>query len=403
MTDTAPPDTRVQGRQTILGLFEDVARYDGVRKLQELVRGLGELFNAETTFVAHALDDPATRVRGITAWKDGTYKEPWEYDLEGNPCQLTYSGEPTFIPCNVAEEFEKKKDSGYSSYIGVPLKNPAGDTIGHIAIYASREHTIDSYALEIAQIAGHLAQAEVLRVIAENKLQDRIETLSSQQISRTETLQTVAHDIRSPLSAVINALELAEEDSNPDSVAIMVSGAKQAAQRLLSFASTYLDLERLEHADTAKLKDTRVVVKTLVDDVLGMARDVAMAHGVTIGVVPFDEQLSVRGSAQELARALSNLISNAIKYSPPGTQVGLSVHIDAGLVALSVRDQGPGVPDAMGESVFEAFESGASPANHPTGSGLGLAIAKKVVERHDGEIGFQNHEQGCTFFFKIPV
>lgn len=403
MTEATMPDTRDQGRQTILGLFEDVARYDGVRKLQELVRGLGELFNAETTFVAHALDDPATRVRGITAWKDGAFKEPWEYELEGNPCQLTYSGEPTFIPCNVAEEFEKKKDSGYSSYIGIPLKSPAGYTIGHIAIYASRDHATDSYALEIAQIAGHLAQAEVQRVIAENKLQDRIDTLSSQQENRNETLQTVAHDIRSPLSAVINALELAEEDSNPDSVAIMVSGAKKAAQRLLSFASTYLDLERLEHADTANLKDARVAVNTLVDDVLSMARDVAVDQGVTISVAPFDDQLSVRGSSQELARALSNLVSNAIKYSPSGGRVEISVGDKAGHVTVSVRDHGPGVPDTMGETVFEAFESGASPANHPVGSGLGLAIAKKVIERHDGEIGFQNHEQGCTFFIKIPV
>lgn len=396
-------EQRDHGAQTILGLFEDAAKYDGVQKLQELVRGLGELFNAETTFVAHALDDPVTRARGITAWKDGAFKDPWEYDLDGNPCQLTYSGEPTFIPCDVAEEFEKKKDSGYSSYIGVPLKNAAGNTIGHIAIYASREQATDSYALEIAQIAGHLAQAEVQRIIAETKLQNKIDTLSSQQANRKETLQTVAHDIRSPLSSVINALELAEEDSNPDSVAIMVSGAKLAAQRLLSFASTYLDLERLEHADTTNLHATRVVIKTLFDDVLSMARDVAADQGVTISVAPFDERLSVRGSAQELARALSNLVSNATKYSPSGAEVELSVSESTGHVTLNVRDQGPGVPDSMGESVFEAFESGSAPANHPTGSGLGLAIAKKVVDRHDGEIGFENHDQGCTFFIKIPV
>ena len=396
-------DQRNSGARTILGLFEDAARYDGIRKLQELVRGLGELFNAETTFVAHALDDPVTRVRGVAAWKDGAPKESWDYELEGNPCQLTYGGEPTFIPCDVASEFEKKKDSGYSSYIGIPLKNPAGDTIGHIAIYASQEHATDSYALEVAQIAGHLAQAEIQRIIAENKLQENIDSLSSQQVSRKETLQTVAHDIRSPLSSVINALELAEEDDNPETVAIMVAGAKKAAQRLLAFTSTYLDLERLEHADTANLRDTRVVVKTLLDDVLSMARDVAMNQGVTISVTTFDEQLSVMGSAQELARALSNLISNAIKYSPFGGTVEISVSEDAGHVTVSVRDQGPGVPDAMSEIVFEAFESGTSPANHPVGSGLGLAIAKKVVDRHGGEIGFQNHNPGCTFFFKTPM
>lgn len=402
MNDTAPTDTRAQGRQTILGLFDDAAKYDGVRKLQELVRGLGELFEAETTFVAHALDDPVTRVRGVAAWKDGAFKEPWEYDLEGNPCQLTYDGEPTFIPCDVAREFDKKKDSGYSSYIGIPLKNPAGDTIGHIAIYASREHAPDSYAMEVAQLAGHLAQSEIQRIIAESRLRDRIDTLSSQQEISTATLQTVAHDIRSPLASVINALEFAEIHGSPETISAMVSGAKQAAERLLSFTTTYLDLERLEHSDKSNLKDERVSIKTLIEDVLGIANDVAAGQDVSITVSPFDEELAVRGSLLELARALSNLISNAIKFSPPGSEVGITVGTDATQVTLCVRDYGPGVSDAMRDTIFEAFESGTPPANHPRGSGLGLAIAKKVVERHDGTIHFENHDEGSSFCLTIP-
>lgn len=395
-------ESRHRGAQTILGLFEDASRFDGTRKLQELVRGLGELFDAETTFIAHALDDPVSRVRSVAAWKDGAYKDPWEYELAGNPCQLTYDGTPTFIPCELASEFEKKKDSGYASYIGIPLKSSDGQTIGHIAIYASDERQSDSYALEIAQIAAYLAQAEIQHIITESKLQDRIEVLSEQHEIRGETVRTVAHDIRSPLSAVIGVLELAENDENPDNVSAMVSGAKEAAQRLLTFASSYLDLERLHQADTESLKTTQVAIRELVDNALAIANDEAMTQSVAIKVIPYDQDLNVTGSPQELGRVLSNLISNAVKYSPAGREVELSVNETNEHLTINVRDYGPGVTDDIKDCVFEAFKSGPPPAEHMRGSGLGLAIAKKIIDRHGGDIDFTNHDDGSTFFFSLP-
>lgn len=402
MIKNGTSETRTRGAATILGLFEDASRYEGAKKLQVLVKGLGELFEAETTFIAHALDDPATRVRGIAAWKDGAYKDPWEYDLSGNPCQLTYDGNPTFIPCDIAQEYENKKDSGYSSYIGIPLKSSEDKTIGHIAIYASASHEPDSYALEIAQIAGHLAQSEIQRIIAEAEFKSRIDELSSQQEISKETVRTVAHDIRSPLSAVIGILELAENGDNPNTVSDMVAGAKNAAKRLLSFASEYLDLERLNQASTANLKASQVTIKELIDGVISMTEEERKAKNITIAVHPYDDKLALPGSAQELERAISNLVSNAIKFSTAGDKIEISVIDQASNVKVHVRDFGMGIPKAMQDCLFEPFESGSCPDTGAKGSGLGLAIAKKVIERHGGDIGVENHDPGSMFFFSIP-
>lgn len=402
-SDSSAASKRNSGAGTILSLLENASKFDGQKKLQELVRGIGELFEAETTFVAHALDSPTTEARVIAAWKDGTYKPPWDYKLEGNPCALTYDGNPTFIPCDVARQFEKKKDSGYSSYIGIPLKDIDDETIGHIAIYSSSTHEPNSYAMEVAQISGHIAQAEVQRIIAEGKLKGRIDELSSMQELSNDAIKTVAHDIRSPLGAVIGILSMAEEHDNPANVASMISNARKAVEQLVGFASEYLDLERLKTADTTEIMTSHTSVQALVDHVLLLTKQECEHRDLSINVSPFEDGLAVRGSLTELQRVLMNLTSNAIKFSEDGGHVDISATQMDDALKISVRDYGPGVSKTVQTSLFEPFSNCASSSRGIQGAGLGLSIAKKIVERHSGDINFENHDDGSTFYFTIPT
>ena len=106
--------------EALRSIFQETSPFVGEEYLKALVKGLGECLKADTTFVAYALDDPPARVRGITVWKNGAFRESWEYDLAGNPCELTYNSHPTFIPSNLAAQFPAKSDSNYESYLGAP-------------------------------------------------------------------------------------------------------------------------------------------------------------------------------------------------------------------------------------------------------------------------------------------
>jgi two-component system OmpR family sensor kinase len=94
----------------------------------------------------------------------------------------------------------------------------------------------------------------------------------------------------------------------------------------------------------------------------------------------------VRGDADALATLLSNLVDNALRYTPQGGRVDVGVAIDSGRAMLSVRDSGPGIPEADRERVFDRFVRGSVTAGAVRGSGLGLSIVKRIAERHGAHI-----------------
>ncbi|MEK9596489.1 MAG: GAF domain-containing protein, partial [Rhodospirillaceae bacterium] len=122
--------------------------------ISELVKGIGDVLDADLVFVSRAVDMPVTRARGIVGYKNGVAREPWEFDLQNNPCQLTYEGNPTFIPCDVATRFAGKKDSGFESYIGVPLFDEDEQVIGHLTIYSSKVQVADDLKFLLLQLCA---------------------------------------------------------------------------------------------------------------------------------------------------------------------------------------------------------------------------------------------------------
>lgn len=237
-----------------------------------------------------------------------------------------------------------------------------------------------------------------LRDIAERK---RVEQLKDDLIS------TVSHELRTPLTSIVGALGLLRLDPKNQlepEAAGLVAIAENNAQRLIRLINDMLDVDRIE---TGKLRlalqpiDLRDVVLRACEDNLGLARS---ANTMLVHDVP-DEALIVQGDSERLLQVITNLISNAVKVSPSGEQVKVSVtRSSEGKRALvQVEDDGPGVPEEFRPRIFGRFERAANDLAAP-GTGLGLAIAREIVGQHGGELWFEDREKGGTrFAFSLAV
>ncbi len=160
-------------------LMKRTAPLTGEKFFRALTQGLAELINVEQRFIAFATDTPPSRVRVEASWFKGQDRESWEYDLVGNPCRLPHEGRPTFIPCDVGQKFISKKDSGYQSFIGLPLCDSETSVIGHLAAYASREMAPGGPDLQICELFAQRAEAEARRNIMANDLRRTVLALET--------------------------------------------------------------------------------------------------------------------------------------------------------------------------------------------------------------------------------
>ncbi len=391
--------------ELLLSIFRDTAGELGEGLLRAMVRGLGEVLDAETTFVARALDHPASRVQVLAAWKDGNFRDSWEYDLAGNPCLLTYNGEPTFIPCEIGEQFPNKKDSGYESYIGVPLKGAEGEMIGHIAIYASKTRPFDDFAVELARICGIRAELEILRLIDDHAKREKMNRLSKSNQEQDDLLALAGHELRSPLASVIFTLDAIQTGifgEIPENVNDYVSGALGASEKLLAMTNDILDQQRIA-AGNGSVSSEPVVLGDLIADAVEQLRALADQNEVTFDIRAVEENISINADPILLERLFRNLISNAIKFSPENGKIELEAATHEGAIRVAVKDHGPGIAKELHDHIFERFARGPTTDDKIKGTGLGLSIARTIAEAHGGNIHVESElGAGSSFVVLLP-
>ncbi len=213
--------------------------------------------------------------------------------------------------------------------------------------------------------------------------------------AQRQLLRDISHELRSPLTRLGVALELTRKQA-PAELQPFFDRIEKESERLNTLISHVLTLARLDHAVNPMAED-RVALDRLVEDV---ARDADFeAHGKGCTVRWKLEPADVVGSADLLRSAVENVIRNAVRYSPPGGVVTVSMErytSEAGQrVVLRVEDEGPGVPESHLTEIFRPFYRVAEDRNRKTGgTGLGLAIAFKAVERHGGTMRAANRPEG---------
>ncbi len=221
---------------------------------------------------------------------------------------------------------------------------------------------------------------------------------------KQEVVAMVTHDLRTPLTTVQNYLQFLGDGiygEVSDKATKYLPGALRSSERMMRLIGDLLDIEKVK-SGMMELNRERLSLQKIFESTVEQSAGFAQELGVTLRF----EATSVTVSADEqmLLRILANLVSNAIKFSPKGGTVKLSVKSDGEVATITVEDQGVGLPPDMLESVFDRFQQAPNQTTRTRGgSGLGLAICKALVELHGGKIWAESQlNQGTLFRFELP-
>jgi two-component system sensor histidine kinase SenX3 len=220
---------------------------------------------------------------------------------------------------------------------------------------------------------------------------------------RRDFVANISHELKTPIGAIgLLAETLVAAADDPVHVRKFAAQLQTEAERLGALTKDIIELSRLQSVDALESSEEvsidRVVVAAIEANTI-----VAQARGIEI-VRAKKSKLGVVGDPGLLQVAVSNLIANAIKYSPDNTRVGIGVKHTKGFVEIAVTDQGVGIPEADLDRVFERFYRVDPARSRATGgTGLGLAIVKHVVGNHGGDVRVWSQPgKGSTFTVRIP-
>jgi signal transduction histidine kinase/CheY-like chemotaxis protein len=222
---------------------------------------------------------------------------------------------------------------------------------------------------------------------------------------KNEFTSVVSHELRTPLTSIRGSLGLMAGGAlgdMPPQAQRMLDIAVSNTDRLIRLINDILDLERIESGDVSMQVGPCAagdIVREAVRELEGMASQAGIRLEAT------GSELTVSGDRDRLIQTLINLIGNAIKFSPTGALVSVSVERSGDEAIFRVEDQGRGIPADKLEPIFQAFEQvDASDSREKSGTGLGLAISRMIVERHGGRIWVESQVGvGSTFAFTIPA
>lgn len=226
--------------------------------------------------------------------------------------------------------------------------------------------------------------------------------------AKSEFVSTVSHELRTPLTSIRGSLALIDGGvvgPVPDKAKNLIEIAKRNTERLIAIVNDVLDVQKIE-AGAMELKFEVLDLAQLLATAVEANRAYAEGLGVRLALAgaPAGNCLAV-GDANRLLQVMSNLLSNAAKFSPAGATVEIALVRRGRAWRIAVSDRGPGIPSAYRRRIFEKFvQVDSSDTRAVGGTGLGLNIVKAIVKRHGGNIAFCARSQGGTiFFFTLPV
>jgi signal transduction histidine kinase len=256
---------------------------------------------------------------------------------------------------------------------------------------------------------GQLVVIAIIRDITERKRAEaeRAALQRATERQKDEFITNVSHDLRTPLTGIkasIGVVLANEPPGTPEPIHRMLVNIDLAADRMGQLVADLLELSRLQ-AGRVQLRPTETDLRELALGVAQAIEPLAQGRGQRVEIDVPEAPVPATVDADRLERALLNLLSNAHKYGREGGTIRLRLVPDPDEIRFAVADDGPGIPEAEQERVFERFyRPDVESTRRNQGAGLGLPIARAMVELHGGRLWVESAPgAGATFWIALPV
>jgi signal transduction histidine kinase len=310
-------------------------------------------------------------------------------------------GQP--IPPEIREPLIRQ---GFSSALVMPLgvgDEPLGTVVGlrkdRTRPWSPME--IDAFEWVAADLGRGIKHAQMYE--AEGELVERLRSLDR---AKTDFVATVSHELRTPLTSIVGYVEILQDGTagplSPEQHAILETIDRNSA-RLRGLIEDVLTLSKVETGSFKTVMQPVRLAEVIASAVEAVSPDAHKA-GLTVVSEAADPELTVNGDQEQLDRVLMNLLSNSIKFTPPGGKVTVSAKCGAEAAVIRVTDTGIGIPEKDKEDLFNRFfrASNAVKAAVP-GTGLGLSITRTIVANHGGDLDLVSEEgKGTTVTIRLP-
>jgi signal transduction histidine kinase len=276
-------------------------------------------------------------------------------------------------------------------------------TIGMISVSRRQPHAFSAAERELVTLLGRLVATAVQNIRAYEAEHTTVEELRRLSALRADFVSLVSHELRSPMASVIGSartLQAHWRELSPDQRQAFLGVIGDETSRLAALIGDVLDTSRIE-AGTFPYTFGDVDLSRLV-------RDTVAAAGLGQDEVPIEAAVReplprVRGDGERLRQVLTNLIDNAVKFSPAGKEVRVDAYANGAHVLVHVTDHGPGIASENQRLIFEKFGRVAGGQALP-GTGLGLFIARSIAEEHGGMLDVRSAPaRGATFTLSLPA
>jgi signal transduction histidine kinase len=292
---------------------------------------------------------------------------------------------------------------GLRCRLATPLLQGAR-SIGMLSLVREEPDSFTADDIELAGLLGRLVASAVQNIRAYESERKTVEELRRLSALRADFVSLVSHELRTPMAAVIGASRTLQQrwrELSPDQRESFLELIAGETNRLAELIGDVLDTSRIE-AGTFSFRFRDLDLTQLVHDAVATAQlgqDEVRLRANVQSPLP-----TIRADGERLRQVLTNLIDNAIKYSPAGGEVEVRAYPENGRVFVDVRDDGPGIAKADQKLIFEKFGRVVGSGAARPGTGLGLFIARSIAEAHGGALEVQSApDQGATFTLELPL
>ncbi|WP_338751510.1 ATP-binding protein [Bacillus sp. FJAT-52991] len=360
--------------------FERILMYEEVERSRQLNQDIMDNVNEGIQFVSVTGDviqvnESLCQIVRCPDWitRKTVHKHTWLDHFQllcDQPTELT-----SFFEQAIAEDFKRTRTTRYE----------ISREEGHVFI--------EVYATSVYEEAEKVGTVFVHRDITKEYEVDQM---------KSELVSTVSHELRTPLSSVLGFTELLlTKTVKPERQKKYIETIHKEAKRLTNLINDFLDLQRME-SGRQQYHMQPLAFDELAFDIVNRFRHEKHHH---VHLIDQARCVEVKADQERIVQVLMNLVGNAIKFSPDGGDVVISLENVDDTLQVSIKDEGIGIPANDLTKLFQKFKRIDNSARRKIGgTGLGLAISKEIITKHDGDIWIESEEgQGTTIYFQLPL